>query len=556
MTADPNRKLKVFLCHSSHDKPAVREIYTRLKAEGWIDPWLDEEKLFPGQDWDLEIEKAVEETDAVLVFLSDNSVNKEGYIQKELRFVLNMAEYKPEGTTFILPLRLNECPLPRRLRSWHYVDNFPDDRKEWAYGRLLSSLKLRAKKLGIHVTTTPEEKVAKNKLTEKLKHSQKDTNLVDDLFEAAMQESQEIASVPLKDYKRASGRILREKRNEKIKKFFSKNGKRLSLIGGGLVLLFLLGYIISNIEISATPEPTKTPTASPATATRVLPTSTSLPTSTPLPEKTSAPTEIPATPTPELGVGSTMISSKDGMTLLYVPAGEFKMGSEDYDDSKPVHTVYLDAFWIDQTEVTNGMYAQCVEAGVCNPPNESKSYTRASYYGNAEFDNYPVIYVSWEDANTYCTWAERRLPTEAEWEKAARGTDGRIYPWGDIFDDSITNLCDINCPLNWKNADFNDGYQDTSPAGHYVAGAGFYGAFDMAGNVWEWIADWYDESYYASSPASNPFGPDTGDLRVWRGGSWTSGNNNDLRVANRSRGNLTNAHNFVGFRCSRSAVAP
>ena len=148
MTADPNRKLKVFLCHSSHDKPAVREIYARLKAEGWIDPWLDEEKLFPGQDWDLEIEKAVEETDAVLVFLSDSSVSKEGYIQKEIRFVLNMAEYRPEGTLFILPLRLNECPLPRRLRSWHYVDHFPEDRKDWAYERLLGGLKLRAKKRG------------------------------------------------------------------------------------------------------------------------------------------------------------------------------------------------------------------------------------------------------------------------------------------------------------------------------------------------------------------------------------------------------------------------
>ena len=161
MTTDPTRKLKVFLCHSSNDKPAVREIYARLKAEGWIDPWLDEEKLFPGQDWDLEIEKAVEETDAVLVFLSDNSVSKEGYIQKEIRFVLNMAEYKPEGTLFILPLRLNECPLPRRLRSWHYVDNFPEERKEWAYERLLGSLKMRANKVGVNVDNFLKEKVEK-----------------------------------------------------------------------------------------------------------------------------------------------------------------------------------------------------------------------------------------------------------------------------------------------------------------------------------------------------------------------------------------------------------
>ena len=163
MTAQANCKLKVFLCHSSHDKPAVREIDARLKAEGWIDPWLDEEKLFPGQDWDLEIEKAVEATDAVLVFLSDNSVSKEGYIQKEIRFILNMAEYKPEGTLFILPMRLNECPLPRRLRSWHCVDYFPDERKEWAYGRLVASLRLRAEHLGIDVEALLAEAEEKRK---------------------------------------------------------------------------------------------------------------------------------------------------------------------------------------------------------------------------------------------------------------------------------------------------------------------------------------------------------------------------------------------------------
>ena len=104
------RKLRVFLCHSSNDKPAVRELYGRLKAEGWIDPWLDEEKLLPGQDWDLEIEKAVEASDAVIVFLSNNSVSKEGYVQRELRFVLRIADFKPEGTVFVIPMRLEDCP--------------------------------------------------------------------------------------------------------------------------------------------------------------------------------------------------------------------------------------------------------------------------------------------------------------------------------------------------------------------------------------------------------------------------------------------------------------
>ncbi len=143
---ETKRKLKVFLCHASEDKPAVRGLYQRLKAEGWVDPWLDEEKLLPGQDWDLEIERAVEEADAVIVFLSSNSVSEEGYIQRELRFVLTIADYKPEGTLFIIPFRLDECPLPRRLKIWHYVDFFPKEREVWAYDRLLQSLRVRGSK--------------------------------------------------------------------------------------------------------------------------------------------------------------------------------------------------------------------------------------------------------------------------------------------------------------------------------------------------------------------------------------------------------------------------
>jgi eukaryotic-like serine/threonine-protein kinase len=132
---------------------------------------------------------------------------------------------------------------------------------------------------------------------------------------------------------------------------------------------------------------------------------------------------IPVTPV-------TQVSDKDGMTLLYIPAGEFVMGSNDGpDNEKPQHTVYLDAFWIDRTEVTNALYARCVTAGACQASSSAES-ARAGNYGKTQSDNYPVVYVDWNDAKTYCRWAGRRLPTEAEWEKAARGTDGRIYPWG------------------------------------------------------------------------------------------------------------------------------
>lgn len=147
-----SRKLRVFLCHASNDKPIVRELYQRLKAEGWIDPWLDEEKLLPGHDWDAEIEKAVEAADAVIVLLSNNSVTKEGYVQKELRAVLDVAEYKPEGAIFIIPLRLENCFVPRRLKNYHYQDYFPLEQTENGYRRLRRSLKIKADTSGIKIS--------------------------------------------------------------------------------------------------------------------------------------------------------------------------------------------------------------------------------------------------------------------------------------------------------------------------------------------------------------------------------------------------------------------
>ncbi len=144
-----NRKLRVFLCHASQDKPVVRELYQRLLAEEWIDPWLDEEKLLPGQDWNLEIEKAVEVTDAVAVFVSGTSVTKEGYVQKELRQVLDIALQKPYGAIFVIPVRLDSCELPRQLRDRQALDYFPEDKRATAYDRLKASLKIRKDSLEI-----------------------------------------------------------------------------------------------------------------------------------------------------------------------------------------------------------------------------------------------------------------------------------------------------------------------------------------------------------------------------------------------------------------------
>ena len=259
---------------------------------------------------------------------------------------------------------------------------------------------------------------------------------------------------------------------------------------------------------------------------------------------TRIPTEDPTvtpqptlTSTPKIIVISSRVSEVDGMVQVFIPPGEFEMGNDEgWESEKPVHIVRLKAYWIDQTEVTNAQYSLCVQAGACDPPGNSGSFTRDDYYNALDFERYPVINVSWYDAMAYCEWAGRRLPTEAEWEKAARGVDANIYPWG----------ADISC----EQANYIDCIGDTSPVGSFPSAASPYGALDMAGNVWEWIADWYYIGYYGDSPLDYPQGPDSGAYRVVRGGSW-----NDyewyLRTTNRYSYFPDNKRVSIGFRCAQ-----
>jgi eukaryotic-like serine/threonine-protein kinase len=247
------------------------------------------------------------------------------------------------------------------------------------------------------------------------------------------------------------------------------------------------------------------------------------------------------TATPAARDMMTRVREIDGMLEVYIPAGKFIMGStrEDPDaddDEFPQHEVYLDAYWIDQTEVTNGQYQLCVAEEVCTVPNKSPSSTRSSYYGEAAFADFPVIYLIWNQAATYCEWAGGRLPSEAEWEKAARGEDGRLYPWGNE---------NPTCELSNSSSCIGD----TVPVGSHPDAASPYGVLDMAGNVSEWVADWYDTAYYERSPGANPSGPSSGAYHLLRGGSWNS-NIAFLRTASRLR--PVSTWYDVGFRCARS----
>jgi formylglycine-generating enzyme required for sulfatase activity len=256
----------------------------------------------------------------------------------------------------------------------------------------------------------------------------------------------------------------------------------------------------------------------------------------------------------------TLTRPLDGATMVSVPAGEFPMGataadSKAGDDEKPQHTVYLDAFWIDRTEVTNAQYVRFLNTlgeheGVCGGRKclELKEGEDADshillqdgrYEVEAGFEAHPVIEVTWYGAQAYCQWAGARLPTEAEWEKAARGAEGRTYPWG-------------NGPPDCNKAQYGDCRGTTAPVGGKSAGASPYDALDMAGNVWEWVSDWYDPAYYGSSPPRNPLGSTSGEDKAFRGGSWGYPPM-FTRATERANNQPDYAGPNVGFRCAATA---
>jgi eukaryotic-like serine/threonine-protein kinase len=326
----------------------------------------------------------------------------------------------------------------------------------------------------------------------------------------------------------------------------------------GISLLVLLGltgviYQLTNNKFTLEQVPTVAPAA---ILSEITATASSAPTlfASPTPNPTSAPAEKAIPPMPPM-----VVSKADGMELLAVSAGNFIMGNsaaksqaeclkfstkcpDDYfTDEAPPHTVNLDAYYIDKTEVTNAMYALCVGAGACYPPDNLSSFGRPDYYGNPQYDNYPVIFVTWFDADAYCAWAERRLPTEAEWEKAARGKDGRPYAWGKTDPScTIANFWPFTRKEGCKN--------DTMEAGSYPDNRSPYGALDMSGNVWEWTADWYAENTYSTSETFDPHGPANGTVRLMRGGAW-SYYENSLRTTNRHGKPQGYSDNALGIRC-------
>jgi formylglycine-generating enzyme required for sulfatase activity len=437
-----NRQLRVFLCHSSKDKTSVRELYKKLRAEAWLDPWLDEEKLLPGQDWHMEIEKAVEVTDVVVVLLSNQSVSQEGYVQRELKLALDVADEKPESTIFIVPLRLDDCPAPRRLRGWHYVDYFPADRKDWAVERLITSLKARAESLGLKF-----EKPTPPKINETPVGRVSDPTII-----VSHEESQ--------------AKSLTYETPVQNKK-----------------------------PVIETPKPVKVIT---------------------LPKK---------------------LVLSNGMEFMRVPAGKFLMGSDNgAADETPQHTVDIPYdYWMARYPVTNEQYNMYVSAkGIVHP-----------VLGWEAKKDHPIVFVKWKETIEYCKWLNNllkvelpsemivRLPTESEWEKAVRGTDGRKYPWGNEFD---KNKCNTG----------EDGIGVTTPIGLYSPhGDSPYGCADMAGFFWTWTHSEYKAYPYNAKDGREDEQKNVS--RVLRGGSCNY-KNWGMRSGDRRRGNPGDAFGNLVFR--------
>ena len=471
---EPKRPLKVFLCHASTDKPKVRNLYRYLKRRG-INPWFDEEHLVGGQDWQVEIPKALATSDAIIICLTKNSVDKEGYIQKEIKFALDKALEMPEGRIFLIPVKFEECEVPFTLSRYQWVDLTVDS----GYAKMMKALKFRASQLERSTVEVSKKDVEEENLAREKKER-----------EAAERERQE-KEVREKQEREAAEKIARAKLQKEIDKktkdiqrkykreiFLSRCRNKLSLF-----FLYFRYYIFPAILLLGIAvgvlyvwkpflERNLFPTPTSQTATETV-----TPSSTPVIPFTSTATSLP-----------TEITDAKGVSMMLVPAGEFIMGSNitEYYNASPAHNVYLESYYIDKYEVTRSLYKDCINAGICSPPPDS------DYYYNDEDnskDNYPAGYIHWDMALKFCTWRDARLPTEAEWEKAARGTDGRTYPWGEEKDCTKANLYfgwdDETRSYKYCTGEYGNTILET---GSYEGGKSIYGIYDMYGNVAEWAS--------------------------------------------------------------------
>ncbi|MBI5953603.1 MAG: SUMF1/EgtB/PvdO family nonheme iron enzyme [Chloroflexi bacterium] len=452
MNPNSKRPLKVFLCHAHPDADKVRALYARLKADG-VDAWLDKENIIPGQDWEMEIRKAVRESDIVVVCLS-KQFSQKGYRQNEVRIALDEANLQPEGEIFVIPARLEECNYLESLKRFHGVDLF----EERGYEYLMRALRLRADKIGA-VLQSKKTGWAGLTLPIKKTDTQKPKPVVKPQPTPKPEEPKQVVA---------------------------------AFIGVVVIFAVIFGLPWKQWFVAAPDIATVTPTNT-ATYITPQPTFTKIPSTSTfnpvLPTKTEVPTFTPTTvPLPE------EIVDDKGITMRLIPAGAFTMGSnsDSSSDEYPAHEVHLDAYYMDIYKVTNTAYKECVKVKVCKQPIFTSSYN------SPDFAQMPVVYINWDMAQTYCEWRGSRLPTEAEWEKAAGST---------------------------------------------------YEIYDMFNNGSDWVEDWYD-IYPGGDPNylySYLYGQ---KYKVLRGGYWAGITNRGYREPSHK---IDDQDYYLSFRCARDA---
>ena len=523
---------RIFLCHSWGDKAAVRELYDRLRGDG-LDPWLDDVDLLPGQDWHVVIEAAVRASAVVIVILSKESIARTGFVNKEIRFALDVAEERPEGSIFVIPARLDQCEIPIRLRRWNAANLYDAG----GYEKLLKAL--RAKGLvgaddrvprpeSGGVVPLPTEPVAQRPEVFRgapLASPQPSQGRVDRLnLEPRLQRDAQPS--PSHDILRPDNGVaapsptpLQAPQLNLVSPEFqppqhgtdqpssdppppkdqpAPPNRRSLRITGAMVALLAIAYGAWRFYPTAA-DPSKDISKGGAPA--------SVPTVTP---KSPAPPPPPESASPA-------INPNDGLKYVWISSGHFMMGCDNCNESneKPAHDVQITkGFWLGQTEVTQRAYSKVT------------GQKPSGFTG----DDLPVEQVSWDDATKYCQAIGGRLPTEAQWEYAARGSKGG-QTYGELGD------------IAWY-----DG--NSSGRTHPVAQKkpNGFGLYDMLGNVWEWTGDWYTEDYYRQRENKDPQGPPSGTQRALRGGSWYIVSTY-VRASFRNRFVPGGRFNDFGFRC-------
>lgn len=548
------KQRKTFLSYSRANKDFALKLARELKSEGFP-VWLDQLDIPLGARWDVEVERALIECEIFMIIITKDSIASEN--------VLDEIGYAIDSGKRFLPVLLERCNIPLRLRRFQYVDftNKSFDEGVETAKELLRTLNTQPtvprKELPENTPdSTPQaDRSAPQKpgvagqtpvtTTTRLRREKMEQEIRFKAEEARLLREKADLEKRLEEERLTLEKIAKQQKARVETSIPSRSRSRLiGIFGFSILAILAAGYAVISLMPGAAslnvPTETPVPTEEKSTALEVAAgvpvtsndsSSPTLESPTPVPPPTEAPTITASEPLPE-------ITDDKGAELVLVPEGNFLMGSDRGEtDEQPVHTVYLDAFYIDKFEVINKLYQACVEDGTCDPPRQNYFFAESPtkiYYGNPQYGNFPVVYVDWNMAKAYCEWRGGRLPTEAEWEKAARGTDANTYPWGK----------DLDC----QRANYQGCVNRTSEAGSYPDGVSPYGVYDMTGNVWEWVSDRYADNYYAKSPTNNPSGPITGQSRVLRGGSWPRF---DVTAYHRTK--FAPEYNTfdIGFRCAR-----